>query len=119
MLGKIESGAVTRRVGDRGAFAVEETIYLPDGRSFPKSYTVWASEAPEVGTIVQVTGEVTIKLREYAAPRGMKTAIDVNFNNPNVIVLGSPKPETEVGTAEAIQNIADTLGAKLAEEPAF
>lgn len=126
MLGKIESGVVTMSVGDRGAFAVEETIYLPDGRSFPKSYTVWASEAPAKGTIVQVTGEVTIKLREYAAPSGMKTAIDVNFNNPNVIVMGQhvivmgqPKPETEVATAEAIQNIADGLEAKLAEEPTF
>lgn len=119
MLGKIESGTVTRRVGDRGAFALEETINLPDGRSFPKSYTVWASECPPIGSIVQVTGEVTIKQREYAAPSGMKTAIDVNFNNPNVIILGSPKPESEVATAEAIQNIADGLGAKLAEEPAF
>ncbi len=119
MLGKLESGTVTRAVGTRGAFAVEETITLPDGRSFPKSYTVWAEECPPIGSIVSVTGEITIKQREYAAPSGMKTAIDVNFNNPSVLILGSPKPETAVETAEAIQNIADTLGAKLAEEPAF
>ena len=119
MLGKIESAEVTRHVGTRGAFAAAEWVNLPDGRSFSKSYTIWADEAPAIGSIVTVTGEVTIKQREYAAPSGMKTAIDVNFNNPNVTVIAAAKPDTEIGTAEAIQNIADTLGAKLSEEPAF
>ena len=108
MLGKVESAEVIRTVGDRGAFAIQETITLPDGRSFPKTYTVWASIAPPVGTIVQVTGEVTIKQREYAAPSGMKTAIDINFNNPNVTVMGAPMPETPAQVAEAIQEIAES-----------
>lgn len=109
MLGKIESGEVIRHVGTNGAFAVQEHITLPDGRSFPKTYTVWADSSinVQVGQIVTVTGEVTIKLREYAAPSGMKTAIDVNFNNPNVTLLGQPKPATPEATAEAIQEIAN------------
>lgn len=113
MLGKIETAVVSRHVGDRGAFAAEETINLPDGRSFPKTYTIWASEAPPIGTIIQVTGEVTIKQREYAAPSGMKTAIDINFNNPNVTILGTPKPATVEETAQAIQDIAATTGQEL------
>lgn len=109
MLGKLESGQVVRHVGTRGAFAVEETITLPDGRSFPKTYTVWAEIAPPIGSIVQVTGELTVKTREYAAPSGMKTAIDINFNNPNVTILGSARPATPEATAEAIQGIADSV----------
>ncbi len=109
MLGKLESAAVVRSVGTRGAFAAEETITLPDGRSFPKTYTVWAEECPPIGSIVSVTGEVTIKQREYAAPSGMKTAIDINFNNPNVTILGSARPATPEATAEAIQEIADSV----------
>jgi hypothetical protein len=110
MLGKVESAEVVRHVGDRGAFAIQEMINLPDGRSFPKTYTVWASIAPPVGSIVQVTGEVTIKQREYAAPSGMKTAIDINFNNPNVTVMGATfvQAETSAQVAEAIQEIADS-----------
>lgn len=111
MLGKLESAVVTRPVGDRGAFAVEETITLPDGRSFPKSYTIWASEAPPKGTIVQVTGEVTIKQREYAAPTGMKTAIDINFNNPNVLIMGSP--------VETVPEAAPAPFVPVSEEPTF
>jgi hypothetical protein len=108
MLGKLESGQVVRHVGTRGAFAVEETITLPDGRSFPKTYTVWAEIAPPIGAIVQVTGELTIKTREYVAPTGVKKAIDINFNNPNVTVMGQPMPETPAQVADAIQDIADS-----------
>lgn len=91
---KIESAEVTRHVGSRGAFAIAETVTLPDGRSFPKSYTVWhEGEAPTVGSIVSVTGVFSAKLREYAAPSGMKTAIDISINEPEVNVLGSNKSE--------------------------
>lgn len=89
MIGTIESGEVVRHIGSRGGFAVQETINLPDGRSFPKTYTVWyEGDAPNVGDIVKVTGEVSVKQREYAAPSGMKTAIDINLNNPTVLVMG-------------------------------
>lgn len=91
---KIETAEVTRHVGSRGAFAVAETVTLPDGRSFPKSYTVWLEgEAPPVGAIVSVTGVFSAKLREYAAPTGMKQAIDISINEPEVKVLGSNKSE--------------------------
>lgn len=91
---KIESAEVTRHVGSRGAFAVAETVTLPDGRSFPKSYTVWhEGEAPQVGAIVAVTGVFSAKLREYAAPTGMKQAIDISINEPEITVLGSNKSE--------------------------
>lgn len=97
MIGTIESGEVVRQIGSRGGFAVQETINLPDGRSFPKTYTVWHEGDPiATGSIVSVTGEVTVKLREYAAPSGMKTAADINFNNPVVKVLGHvPQVEAE------------------------
>lgn len=90
MIGTIESGEVIRHIGSRGGFAVQETINLPDGRSFPKTYTVWyeGTDTPNIGDIVKVTGEVSVKQREYAAPSGMKTAIDINLNNPTVLVMG-------------------------------
>lgn len=89
---KIESAEVTRHVGSRGAFAVSETVTLPDGRSFPKSYTIWfEGEAPAIGSIVSVIGVFSAKLREYAAPSGIKQAIDVSINEPAVTILGSDK----------------------------
>lgn len=89
MLGTIPTGEVTRHIGSRGAFEVAETITLNDGRSFPKKYTIWfEGEPPAVGSIVAVTGQVTVKMREYASPAGVKTATDINFNEPTITVHG-------------------------------
>lgn len=110
---KIESAEVKRIVGSRGAFAVEEHVTLPDGRSFPKSYTVWADEAPLLGSIVTVTGNMSAKIREYPAPSGMKHAIDISINEPNVTILAAPKPATVEATAEAILGLAETTGKEL------
>ena len=91
---KIESGEVIRHVGSRGAFALQETVTLPDGRSFPKTYTVWyEGEAPAVGSIVSVIGVFSAKNREYPAPSGMKVAIDISINDPEVNILGANKSE--------------------------
>jgi hypothetical protein len=93
---KVENAEVIRKVGSRGGFAINENITLPDGRSFPKSYTVWLEgEAPNIGALVTVVGVYSAKLREYPAPSGMKHAIDVSINEPEVTVLHDKKPSTE------------------------
>jgi hypothetical protein len=111
---KIESAEVLRHVGTRGAFAVGEHITLPSGASFQKTYTVWQDgEAPTIGAIVSVIGQLGMKIREYTAPTGIKQAIDVSINEPEVTVLGAPKPATVEATAQAIQDIAATTGKEL------
>lgn len=95
---KIESGEVKRHVGSRGAFVVEEQVTLPDGRSFPKSFTVWyeGDNIPAVGSLVSVIGKFSAKTREYPAPSGMKTAVDISINEPEVNVLHAvAEPKTE------------------------
>jgi hypothetical protein len=111
---KIESAEVLRHVGSRGAFAVGEYITLPSGASFQKQYTVWQDgEAPAIGSIVSVIGQLGMKIREYAAPSGMKHAIDVSVNEPEVTVIGAAKPATVEETAAAIQDIAASTGKEL------
>lgn len=86
---KIESGRVLRYVGTRGAFAVEEYVNLPDGRSFPKVYTVWhEGTAPEIDGIVQVHGELSVKVREYQAGGVTKHVADISINQPTVQAIG-------------------------------
>lgn len=102
---KIESGEVTRHVGTRGAFAVAEMVNLPDGRSFPKTYTVWAQEAPAIGSIVSVIGVMSAKVREYESPNGTKTTVDISINDPEVNSLGVPSPAAPEQAAEAVQEV--------------
>jgi len=93
---KIESGEIIRQVGSRGAFALQETVTLPDGRTFPKTYTVWhEGDSFPNGAIVSVTGVFSAKTREYPAPSGMKTAIDISVNDPEVTLIhpGTTKDE--------------------------
>lgn len=99
---KIESAEVTRHVGTRGAFAIAEHITLPDGRTFPKTYTVWAEgTAPEIGAIVSVTGIFGAKVREYPVSNGpvaaptMKHAVDISINEPQVTILGQTSAVVE------------------------
>lgn len=98
---KIESGEVVRHVGQNGAFALQEWVTLPDGRTFPKTFTVWATGlAPEIGSLVKVTGEMSTKLRTYG-DNGEKTAIDVSINNPEIETLAEvSKKQTMPLTAE-------------------
>lgn len=112
---KIESAEVLRHVGSNGAFAIGEYITLPTGASFQKQYTVWAkgTDVPSVGSVVAVIGELGMKIREYPAPSGIKHAIDVSINQPEVTVLGTAKPVTVEATAAAIQDIAATTGKEL------
>ena len=91
---KLTDVRVKQHVGTNGAFAVEEWVHLPDGRSFPKTFTVWANEAPPVDTIVNVVGTFSAKAREYNAPSGQKIAIDVSVNDPEITIVSTPATNT-------------------------
>lgn len=111
---KVESAEVKRIVGARGAFAIGEYITLPSGASFEKTYTVWAEgEPPLIGSVVSVIGQLGMKIREYPAPSGFKHAIDVSINEPEVTILGAPKPATVEETKQAIADIAADTGKEL------
>lgn len=96
---KIDNGTVTRHVGSRGAFVLEEQVTLPDGRSFPKSYTVWyeGDNSPAVGDLVSVIGVFSAKTRGYQAPSGNKVAIDISINEPEVTVNHTTKEPVDEG----------------------
>ena len=113
---KIESAEVTRHVGSRGAFAVGEYITLPTGASFMKTYTVWndatvtGMDAPTIGNVVQVIGELGVKVREYTNNMGqLKHAADISINNPQITQLAHQKPATVEDTKKAIDTIVDDI----------
>lgn len=104
---KIESAEVTRAVGSRGAFQILEFITLPDGRTFPKTFTVWQEgEVPTQGAIVQVYGTLSTKVREWTDNTGtVKHVVDVSINEPTVSIIGKPKPQINEATQSALSDI--------------
>lgn len=53
-------GKITR-THNKG-FKLEETITLPDGRSFGKFWTIWSNTEAEVNDLVTVKGELSTKI---------------------------------------------------------
>jgi hypothetical protein len=108
---KIESAEVTRAVGSRGAFQIQEYVTLPDGRTFPKTFTVWQEgEVPTQGAIVQVYGTLSTKVREWTDNTGtVKHVVDVSINEPTVSIIGKPKPATVEDTKTAIADIIQDI----------
>lgn len=108
---KIESAEVTRPVGSRGAFQIHEYVTLPDGRTFPKTFTVWQEgEVPNQGTIVQVYGTLSTKVREWTDQTGtLKHVVDVSINEPTVTIIGKPKPATIEETLQEIGAIVKDI----------
>lgn len=84
----INEARVSKHVGENGAFQVEEIVHVND-QAWTKRYTVWnKGTAPDIDTYVSVTGEISVKSREYQANNGdTKTAVDVNINEPLFKVL--------------------------------
>ena len=108
---KIESAEVTRAVGSRGAFQIQEFVTLPDGRTFPKTFTVWQEgEVPATGAIVQVYGSLSTKVREWVNAQGeTKHVVDVSINEPTVSIIGKPKPATPEETKSALGDIIQDI----------
>jgi hypothetical protein len=108
---KIESAEVTRAVGSRGAFQIQEYVTLPDGRTFPKTFTVWQEgEVPAQGAIVQVYGSLSTKVREWVNNMGeTKHVVDVSINEPTVSIIGKPKPATPEATKSALADIVQDI----------
>lgn len=104
---KIESAEVTRAVGSRGAFQIQEYVTLPDGRTFPKTFTVWQEgEVPTIGAIVQVYGSLSTKVRDWTDNSGtLKHVVDVSINEPTVSIIGKPKPVTAEATRAELSDI--------------
>lgn len=105
---KIESGRVARHVGTRGAFALEEWVTLPDGRTFAKTYTVWnEGTVPPIDAIVAVVGELGTKVRNYVGSDGLeKHVIDVSINQPTVTAIGVPALPKVAEIREAVAQAA-------------
>lgn len=86
---KVENAKVLKAVGTRGGFSIEEWVTLPDGRTFPKSYTVWYegnSNTYKEGQIVTVTGELSAKVFDYVNETTGQPGrgVSININNPEI-----------------------------------
>ena len=99
----VNNARVVKHVGTNGAFQIVET-YNGD---WSRYWTVWnkaEGAAPEVDSIVNVSGEFNAKIRSYEAKNGdEKHAVDLSINNPVWLVeLNAGKTDAELAGLEPV-----------------
>lgn len=72
----ISNGEVTKHLGDKG-FVLETKYKTRAGEEITDKWTVWGKQ-PEIGTVLEVEGDLTIKTEEYNGTRYARGHI----NNP-------------------------------------
>ena len=92
------TGTVIKPLGNVG-WQVDEIITVTvgpsAGQSWPVKWAVWTSEKLNIGDLVDVSGELALKQREYLDERGNpKTVIDRSLNEPTVKVARAAEPTT-------------------------
>jgi hypothetical protein len=93
---KLENAAVSLLNATGTGYKVE--VKVP-GQDWGRSFTVWASDRPPLGASVNVTGELSWKMREYTNQQGeVKQTVDMNINNPTYEIITPVTPEPMIQT---------------------
>jgi hypothetical protein len=106
----IDNAEVTKYLGSKG-FVAEVKYRTRNGEDKVEKWAVWGKQ-PELGTVVTITGDLTIKLEEFEGESGLIRYARGHVNNP---VLSFDFPSREV-VREVTATQASTL---LSEEAPF
>jgi hypothetical protein len=90
-------GYVDSKLGTSG-YAIKETIKTDAGQMWEVRWAVWTKQELALGDMVQVDGDLGVKIREYTNAAGNPAhTVDRNINNPTIKVL---KTTTAPGESE-------------------
>lgn len=84
------------------SFTVAEKVQIP-GYEFEKLYNVWSKDGPTVGSIVSVTGKLSMKIKTYGEGTEQKSFIDVSINEPTINIQ-----KREHATVDEIMDLTTT-----------
>lgn len=98
------TGEVTKPLAGLG-YQISERITVQygasAGQSFETKWAVWTKETLNIGDIIDVTGTVGLKQREYVDEHGLnKTTIDRSINDPKITVAKAAAPAPVVTESE-------------------
>lgn len=81
---QIQSATVDRLISDKG-LAVSTTYTRKDGEVAKEKFTVWTDPASfSVGDIINVVGNLSVRVDEFEGDNGTVRYAQVNVNNPQI-----------------------------------
>lgn len=87
----IENAEVTKHLSDKG-FILETKYRTRNGEEQTEKWTVWGKQ-PGIGQVVNVRGDLSVKLEEFEGENGVVRYARAHINNPTFVA--SVVPETD------------------------
>jgi len=87
----IENAEVTKHLSTKG-FVLETKYKTRNGEEQTEKWTVWGQQ-PAIGEIVNVRGDLSVKLEEFEGEQGMVRYARAHINNPTFV--SSPMPPAD------------------------
>lgn len=84
----ISNGEVTKHLADKG-FILEVKYRTRDGEEKSEKWTVWGKQ-PDLGTVLEVEGDLSIKMEEFNGDAGPVRYARGHINNPVYRTLPIP-----------------------------
>lgn len=76
----VENAEVVRHLGQKG-YVIQTQYITRQNETRKESWTVWGSQ-PEIGAVINVTGNITVKLDEWESDEGKRQVARGHINNP-------------------------------------
>lgn len=86
----VDSAEVVRTHRNGGGFAAHKKKTLRNGETLTEKYTVWTTEAVEVGAIVSFEGLLSVKVEEFTTDEGLLVRYaGIHVNDPVIRLTGT------------------------------
>lgn len=81
---QIQGATVDRLISDKG-LAVSTSFTRKDGQPGKEKFTVWTDPAGySVGDVLDIVGNLSVRVDEFEGDQGMVRYAQVNVNNPQI-----------------------------------
>lgn len=98
---QIQEATVDRLISDKG-LAVSTTYNDREGNPRKEKFTVWTENAGyTVGDLLNVTGNLSVRVDEFQGDNGMVRYAAVHVNNPKIEKVSQDGPMTYVDDYES------------------
>jgi len=89
---QIQGATVDRLISDKG-LAVSTSFTRKDGEAGKEKFTVWIDPAGyAVGDVINVVGNLSVRVDEFEGDSGIVRYAQVNVNNPKVEKVAEEMP---------------------------
>lgn len=89
---QIQGATVDRIISDKG-LAVSTSFTRKDGKQAKEKFTVWSDPTGfRVGDVINVVGNLSVKVDEFEGDNGTVRYAQVSVNNPKIEKAGEESP---------------------------